>query len=120
MDKQESPNLGFIFTDGLSFGDRDALEGSGVDIAPFNNAFVGWDFLLDGEGNLTLFWSPVLGNPDRIIVNVVQPRGEIFSARLIIEGTPVPEPSSFLLLAAGLLVLTRTKRTFFKESRTGS
>lgn len=111
LDKEDSAALGTVFSDGLSFSDDfRALEGSGVDVAPFNNSLVGWDFLLDGEGKLLLFWNRALGNPDRIIQNVIEPSGEIVSARLIIEGTPIPEPSSALLIAVGLLVLANTRR----------
>ena len=86
MDDEDSPIIGFVFSDGLSFGDFRDLEGSGVDVAPFNNPLVGWDFLLDGEGSLTLFWNRALGNPDRIIQDLIAPSGEIFNARLIVEG----------------------------------
>ena len=104
MDKEDSPNLGGVWTDGLNFSDDfRALEGSGVDVAPFNNTQVGWDFLLDGQGSLTLFWNRAFGNPDRIIRNVIEPSGEIFDARLIVEGTPVPEPSASLRSAAGFI-----------------
>ena len=110
MDDEDSPTIGFVFSDGLSFGDFGAPEGSGVDVVPFNNPLVGWDFLLDGEGSLTLFWNTAFHFPDDIILNRIDPSGEIFNARLIVEGTPIPEPSTFLLLAAGLLVLTGTRR----------
>jgi hypothetical protein len=104
MDIEDSPSLITVFSDGLSFSDDfRALEGSGVDVAPFNNTLVGWDFLLDGQSSLTLFWNGALGNPDRIFGNVIQPSGEIFNARLIIEGTPVPEPAASLMSADGIL-----------------
>ena len=109
MDDEDSPITGFVLSDDLSFGDFRALEGSGGRVAPFNNPVVGWDFLLDGAGSLTLFWNAELVFPDQIIRNVIEPSGEIFNARLFIEGTPVPEPSTSLLLAAGLLVLTRAR-----------
>jgi hypothetical protein len=111
MDKEDSPALGTVWSDGLSFSDGSSpFEGYGVDVARFNNPLVGWDFLLDGEGSLTLYWNRELGNPDRIIINVIEPSGEIFDARLIIEGTPIPEPATVLLHAASLLVLTGLKR----------
>lgn len=106
---ENSPEPGFVWSDGLSFGEFDALEGSGVDVAHFNNPLVGWDFLLSGSGSLTLFWNRALGNPDRFIQNVIEPSGEIFGARLIVEGTPIPEPSTTLLLATGLLTLAVLK-----------
>ena len=110
IDEQESAAPGTIFT-GLSYSDDiEALEGSGIDTAIFSNRLIGWDFLLDGESSLTLFWNPLLGNPDRIIQNVIEPSGEIFDARLIIEGTPVPEPSTALLVAAGLLGFSSVSR----------
>ena len=40
-----------------------------------------FDYLLDGEGSLTLFWNRALGNPDRIIQNLIEPSGEIFSGQ---------------------------------------
>lgn len=99
---------GFAFSDGLSFYDGSSpLEGTGTDVALFHlfNPILGWDFLLGGNGDFNLFWNTSFGDPDRIILNRVEPTGEIFSARLIIEGTPVPEPSTALLLTAALLTL---------------
>jgi hypothetical protein len=92
MDKEDSPNLGSVFSDGLSFSDdSQALEGFGVDIAVFNNRLVGWDFLLDGQGSLKLAWERVFLLPNLIIREVIDPAGEIFNARLIINGTPSNE-----------------------------
>ena len=112
LDTEGHPVFSGQSSEGLSFGDVGALEGSGIDVAPFSDEFIQseFDYLLDGEGSLTLFWNRLLGNPDRIIQNVVEPSGEIFSARLIIEGTPIPEPSTALLLAAGLLMLTGARQ----------
>jgi hypothetical protein len=111
IDKEDSPSLGGVFSDGLSYSDDlHALEGSGTSMARFNNTVVGWDFLLDGQGSLTLFWNSALGNPDRIILNVVEPSGEILHARLIVEASPVPEPSTLLLVAAGFAALAGLKR----------
>jgi hypothetical protein len=111
MNKEQSPRLGTVFSDGLSYSDDfRALEGSGVDVARFNNALVGWDFLLDGKGSLTLYWNQAFGDPDRIIRNVIEPSGEILGARLIIEGTPIPEPSTLLLETTGLLAFASVRR----------
>lgn len=110
FDKEDSPTVGIINTGGLTFSDdSSAPEGYGIDVAEFNNPLVGWDFLLDGEGRLTLFWNGSFGFPGDIRINVVEPSGEIFSARLIIEGTPVPEPSTAMLQAAVLLALAGVK-----------
>jgi hypothetical protein len=106
MDIEDSPVLGIVFSGGLSFSDDlEVLEASGTAISEFTNTSVGWDFLLDGQGSLTLFWNGTLGDPDRMILNVIEPSGEIFNARLIVEGTPVPEPSTFMMLAAGLAAM---------------
>lgn len=112
LDTEGFPRFSTIPSGGLSFGDFRDLEGSGTDSAPFNDQFVSSDFqfLLDGEGSLTLGWNSALGNPDRIIQNVIEPSGEIFNARLIIEATPIPEPSAALLVACGLLVLAVARR----------
>lgn len=115
LDEEEYAAPGTVFSDGLSFGDFRALEGSGVDVAVFNNQLVGWDFLLDGEGTLTLFWNTVLGDPDRIIMNPVEPSGEILDARIIVEATPVPEPSRGILGTAGLLALAGIRRELRKR-----
>lgn len=106
------PQFSTIPSGGLSFGDLRDLEGSGTDSAPFNDQFVNSDFqfLLDGKGSLTLFWNDVSGDPDLIIRNVIPPSGEILNARLIIEATPVPEPSTALLVTAGLVALTVARR----------
>jgi hypothetical protein len=104
MDKEDSPNLGSVFSWGLSFSDdENALEGYGVDVAVFNNQLVGWDFLLDGQGSLKLYWHAPAFLSHVIIHSVIDPSGEIFNARLIIEGTPVPEPAASLMSEDGIL-----------------
>lgn len=111
MDTEDSPSHGLVFTEELSFSDDfNALEGSGTDVEPFRNSQVGWDFLLDGEGSLRFAWNGTFWLPGVIIENLTEPSGEIFSARLILEGTAVPEPSTALLIAAGLAVLARGRR----------
>lgn len=112
MDDQENEVPGTIFTHpGLSFPvvGIDGREAYGTDIRRFSNPLVGWDFLLDGESNLTLYWNRELGDPDRFIRNVVEPTGEILSARLVINGAAIPEPSTACLVALGLLVLSRPR-----------
>jgi len=111
LDKEGSPILGTISSEGLTFSeDFRALEGYGIDSALFRNTRIGWDFLLDGRGAVTVFWNSALGNPDRIILNYKDPSGVIISARLIIEGTPIPEPSTGLLLAVGFAGLGWRRR----------
>lgn len=110
LDEEEFPRPGTVSSRGLSFSDDfRALEGHGTDSAVFL-PFGDWDFLLDGEGSLILFWNNTSGDPDRIIQNFVAPSGEIINARLIVEGTPIPEPSTALLVAAGLLLVIATHR----------
>jgi hypothetical protein len=106
------PRFSTIPSHGLSYGDLRDLEGSGTDSAAFRDEFIDSDFvfLLDGRGGLTLFWNDISVNPDLIIKNVIPPSGEIFNARLIIEGAPIPEPSTGLLVAAGLGVLAAVRR----------
>lgn len=111
MDKEGSPIPGTVFSDGLTFSDDfRALEASGTATAPFNNPLVGWDFLLDGQGSLTVFWNDLLGDPDRIIMNVVEPTGEILGARLILDATPVPEPSTGTLILLGITMVASLRR----------
>ena len=107
LDEQDHPVFGTISSASLDFSDDLKVpEGSRTSVAPFRNFVLpGWDFLLDGEGSLRLFWNRLLSVPNRDLRNFTDPSGEIFSARLIIEGTPVPEPSTALLLATGLLGL---------------
>ena len=100
-----------VISEALSFSaDPHATEGAGIDVANFNAQLVGWDYLLDGAGNLTLHWNDVLLLPGAVIRNVVPPSGNIASARLIVEGVVVPEPSPSLLLAVGLAILARGRR----------
>lgn len=112
LDTEDHPVFSSQSSDGLSFGPFDALDGYGIDVARFSDEFIqsGFNYLLDGEGTLTLFWNRALGNPDRNITNVIDPSGEILNARLIIEGVPLPEPSIAQLFATALLVLAGLKR----------
>ena len=85
-----------------SFSSTDAFTGSGS-----------WSFLLDGRAqifirmNMVIFLDP-------------QPRyrtyatGELSSATLILEGSPVPEPSGLVALLLGL-----TKATMLARKRLG-
>jgi len=108
LDEQDHPVLGSIITfPGLNFSDDIHVpQASGVVVSSFKNIILPeWDFLLDGEGSLVLFWNAVGETADQIRLNFTDPSGEILNARLILEGTSVPEPSTALLLGAGLLVL---------------
>lgn len=103
MDIEDTPSFLAVFSEGLSFSDNfEDLTGAGVDVGRFNDD-VGWGFLLDGKGSLELFWNSAYGNPDRIIRNVIEPGGKIISARLVIQATVIPEPSTATLLGLGLL-----------------
>ena len=106
-DGNEPLRLGF--SRGLSFFNGSATEGYGIDSASFTEFGVpsGWDFLLQGSGRIHLFWNSFFGNPDLIVRNNIEPSGEIFSARLVIDATPIPEPSTGLLLGLGLAMLAR-------------
>jgi hypothetical protein len=57
--------------------------------------------LLDGKGSVAIgfFGAPRYG----FTVTLVNPSGQLNSATLIVEGTVVPEPSTILLLAFGLI-----------------
>jgi len=103
--------LGSIVTR-LKFSDNIHVpEVSGVVVSPFrNNILPEWDFWLDGEGSVELFWNNTGGVPEDIRRNFTDPSGEIFNARLILEGTVVPEPSTALLFATGLLAMLMIAR----------
>jgi len=64
-----------------------------------------WDFMLDGQGQITA--NPV---PDDLLLGpIVEPASvEIFEAYLVVEGT-IPEPATLFLLAFGA-VMMRKKR----------
>ncbi len=112
LDTEGHPVFSVQSSGGLTYGDFTDLEGYGTDAASFDDQFIqsDFDYLLDGEGSLILYWNSALGDPDRFIQNLVEPSGEIIAARLIIEGTPIPEPSTALLFGTGLLILVGTKR----------
>ncbi len=109
MDIEDATPPRLIFTHVAFSDDRFALEANGVGTGVFQTPF-GWDFLLDGEGSLDLFWDNILFLPERILRDFEPPSGEIFGARLIIEGTPIPEPSTAMLLGVGMLLLSGTQR----------
>ena len=111
MDTENSPSFGLVFSDALSFSeDPGAPEASGIDRQPFSNRSVGWDFLLDGKGMLTLAWNGTLGFPEDLIQNYQDPSGQIFAARIIVDGQPVPEPSTALTFLVGLVMLSAGTR----------
>jgi hypothetical protein len=60
-----------------------------------------WDFLLDGQGQITA--NPV---PDNLLLGpILEPASvEIFEAYLVVEGT-IPEPATILLLALGIIIV---------------
>jgi len=105
LDKEDTPVVGAIRSELLRFSDSHVLEAYGIDTAPFRNTRFGWDFLLDGRGKITVVWNNEV-YPDRIVRNVVEASGEIISANLIIQGTPIPESSSAISVFIGLLALS--------------
>lgn len=67
-----------------------------------------WDFLLDGQAEIT---TNMIGAPFGIGTVVVEPATAIITeAYLIIEGSPVPEPATILMLAIGSLGLIGRKK----------
>lgn len=59
-----------------------------------------WDFLLDGKTRVTIDFSQILTIPENGMP--IQPRYQLDSASLIVDGTPVPEPSSIVALLLGI------------------
>lgn len=94
IDKEGSSIPGVIISERIDVGDdRFALSAEGGGRAAFRGGeSTGWDFLLDGSGTLEVAWNEVLGNPDRLIENPVEPAGVITDARLIIEGVRAADP----------------------------
>ncbi|MGE5607848.1 MAG: hypothetical protein ACM359_01215 [Bacillota bacterium] len=77
-------------------------------VEPFTDFSGSWDFLLYGQSNFRFsFYDVSIPDPSQVIVPAI---GAIIDARLIIEGTPVPEPTSALLILPGLFILARRHR----------
>jgi hypothetical protein len=110
MSIEDSPVLGIVFTrPALRFSDDiRALSASGTASSPFQSR-IGWDFLLDGRGSMTLNWNDVLFF-DTIFGEKIEPRGNIYGARLIVDAVPVPEPSSASLVLAPIVLLAIARR----------
>ena len=68
-------------------------------VTPFSDG--SWNAVLDGKANIHLWYGEtthVLGDP---ILST--PTGTIFSASLLIDGTPVPEPTTLFFLVMGIV-----------------
>ncbi len=66
-------------------------------------------FMFDGTGEILFGWNYPIGDPDLIVTNVVQPTALLTRAQLIVEGSPVPEPSAIPCAATAVLVLARLR-----------
>ncbi len=102
----------FSIVTALSYSDElHVPSASGTARSAFDYSLHGsFDFLLDGEGELTLHWNRVFTFPDRIIMDFHAPYGEIHGARLILEATPIPEPSVSSMTAIALAILGASVR----------
>jgi hypothetical protein len=119
MDEEDRSFPGSIFTAVSVPAPPGTIEVTGTGSSEFGwvaNPF-GWEILFDGQGTLTMFPDQVLFPPGAIIQNFQPASGEIVSARVIIEGTPVPEPSTALLMMFGLTILSWAQRAITPRSR---
>ncbi|NIP24612.1 MAG: PEP-CTERM sorting domain-containing protein [Phycisphaerae bacterium] len=66
-----------------------------------------WSDLLDGQGKIAIDYA-VLGGP--YVIYVESGFIDLSSAILIVEGTPVPEPATVILLALGVIGLCAGRR----------
>ena len=71
---------------------------------PFLNPGEDWSVLLDGVEDITL--KLIMHNTYDIIDQ--NPTANITFAEVILEGSPVPEPSTLLFLIAGTMILRKT------------
>lgn len=67
-------------------------------------------FLGSGKGSFEIHWNSLGFFPEDIVVNAVRSTGTIFEAYIVFDATPIPEPSTSVLTALGLVLLASTRR----------
>lgn len=110
----EGMGTGFVLA-GVEIGDFHAPVVTGTGRSTLLHPNTPLDFLLDGKGQLSVYWnSPAFF--DKVVIVYQYPFGEITGARLILEATPIPEPTTSALIASGILWLAAKHRRRKKAS----
>ncbi len=110
IDDGDERRLGVLYAGVRFLGEPGATEFKGIGVGVFRASyFFDSNQILDGAGRIRLWTEglllPAIGN----VLNYEAPRGKIYRARLQIEGTPIPEPTTATLIMAGLAVLSGTR-----------